>query len=191
MLMLLFILLILSSISSVSSFCISFKMASSTSTWAEISSSELDTRVRFSLGFKKDFLLICLSETYRKEGLFRRTQRSVHSIGSSSSPFPLHITSNCLPTFSSFSLCPVLKSKLLYSMADILKTRLTYAGQPLPKRLHAMCLFLSACHALDWVDQSLRKSRKRRFCNSCVSLNFISFVSNKLSYITIPQNKGK
>ena len=42
-------LLILSSISSFSSFfCISLKMASSTSTWAEISSSELDTRSFFA-----------------------------------------------------------------------------------------------------------------------------------------------
>ena len=37
----------------------------------------------------KDFLLICLGETYRKEGLFRRTQKSIYCIGSSSSQSPL------------------------------------------------------------------------------------------------------
>ena len=84
--------------------------------------------------FKRSFKIFNLSAP-RKPFCSNSTNNGKTSCMFSSSrgaTFPLHITSNCLPTFSSFSLLLILKSKLLYSIADIFNAKLTYSGQLLP-----------------------------------------------------------
>ena len=72
---------------------------------------------------------------------FSSNSSNNENVGMFSSPrraasFPLHITSNCLPTFMLSSLWLISNSKLLYSYSDISKQRLHLFHQVFPLSSH-------------------------------------------------------
>ena len=80
---------------------------------------------------------------------FSSNSSNNENVGMFSSPrraasFPLHITSNCLPTFMLSSLWLISNSKLLYSYSDISKQRLHLFHQVFPLSSHPYHSYRSA-----------------------------------------------